>query len=58
MALHDDIVAAFNDYLLESEKFEVKGIKASATRARKALGDLGKLAKERRQEIQEKKASL
>ena len=58
MAIHDDIVAAFEEYLAESEKFEVKGVKLSATRARKALGDLSKLAKLRRQEIQEKKATL
>jgi hypothetical protein len=45
-------------YLEESAKFEEKGIKASATRARKALGNLGKLSKSRRAEIQEKKNSM
>ena len=35
-----------------------KGVKAAATRARKALGELGKLAKSRRAEIQDKKNNL
>ena len=39
------------------EVVEDKGVKVSATRARKALGDLGKLAKARRAEIQDKKNS-
>ena len=42
----------------ESAKFEDKGVKASATRARKALGELGKLSKERRKEIQDKKNAM
>ena len=58
MANHDEIVQAFNNYLLEHETFEGKGVKASAARARKALGDLGKLTKERRKEIQEKKNNM
>ena len=45
-------------YLVESESFETKGVKAAAARARKALGDLGKLTKSRRAEIQEKKNSM
>lgn len=45
-------------YIKESESFETKGVKASAARARKALGEIGKLAKERRKEIQEKKNSM
>lgn len=55
---HLQIKAAFEAYLEEHEKFETKGVKAAAARARKALGDLGKLTKERRKEIQEKKNSL
>lgn len=55
---HEQIVAAYETYLAENEKFEGKGVKAAATRARGALGDLGKLAKTRRAEIQEKKNSL
>ena len=55
MTLHEQILESFNYYLAESESFEDKGVKVSATRARKALGDLGKLAKARRAEIQDKK---
>ena len=57
-SLHDEIVIAFNNYLKEAETFDEKGVKAAATRARKALGDLGKLTKGRRAEIQEKKNSM
>ena len=39
-----------------SQRFEEKGIKASGTRARKALAELSKLCKERRSEIQEAKS--
>ena len=56
--LHDEIVQAFNNYLTEAETFEDKGVKAAAARARKALGDLGKLTKDRRKEIQEKKNEM
>lgn len=56
--LHEQIVQAFNAYLKEAETFEDKNVKAAATRARKALGDLGKLTKERRKEIQDKKNEL
>ena len=58
MTLHEQIVQAFNNYLTEAETFEDKSVKAAATRARKALGDLGKLTKSRRAEIQEKKNSM
>ncbi len=58
MAIHDDILTAVELYKAESEKFEGKGVKAAAARARGALGDLGKLAKARRAEIQTKKNSL
>lgn len=57
MSIHQSIVDHFNAYLAEHEKFEDKGVKASGTRARKALGELAKLAKARRAEIQEKKNS-
>ena len=56
--LHEEIVQAFNNYIKEAETFDEKGVKAAATRARKALGDLGKLTKERRKEIQEKKNDM
>ena len=58
MSTHEEIVNAYEDYLMEVAKFEDIGVKASAARARKALGDLGKLAKNRRAEIQEKKNSM
>ena len=58
MTLHEEIVLAFNNYMKEAETFDDKGVKAAAARARKALGDLGKLTKERRKEIQEKKNDL
>jgi hypothetical protein len=56
--LHDEIVFAFNTYIKESETFETKNVKAAAARARKALGDLGKLTKDRRREIQERKNEM
>lgn len=58
MATHDDILAAFEVYKAENEKFESKGVKASAARSRAALGDIAKLAKARRAEIQEKKNAM
>lgn len=58
MTNHEQIVQAFNNYLAEAETFDEKGVKAAATRARKALGDLGKLTKARRAEIQEKKNAM
>ena len=58
MTQHEQIVEAFNTYLVEAETFDRKGVKAAATRARKALGELGKLAKSRRSEIQDKKNNL
>jgi len=42
-------------YKIENERFTDKGVKASATRARKALANLSKLIKARRKEIQEVK---
>ena len=58
MSIHDEIISQFDSYINESAKFEEKGVKASAARARKALGELGKLTKSRRKEIQEKKSSM
>jgi len=55
---HQEIVNAFEAYLKENESFEGKGVKVAAARARKALGDLGKLAKTRRAEIQAKKNGM
>ena len=58
LSQHEQIVQAFNQYLREAETFDGKGVKAAAARARKALGDLGKLSKTRRAEIQEKKNNM
>ena len=55
---HQQITQAVESYVKENEAFETKGIKAASARARKALGNLGKLAKARRKEIQEKKNSM
>lgn len=58
MTTHDQIVEQFEAYLAENEKFEEKGVKAASARARKALGELAKLGKARRAEIQEKKNNM
>jgi hypothetical protein len=52
---HDAIMTAIQTYSEENGKFVDKGVKASATRARKALAELSKLIKARRKEIQEVK---
>jgi hypothetical protein len=58
MSTDTQIIEAMETYLAESAKFEEKGVKASAARARKALGDIGKLTKVRRAEIQDKKNNM
>tara|TARA_B100000809_G_scaffold46052_1_gene40463 strand:+ start:791 stop:967 length:177 start_codon:yes stop_codon:yes gene_type:complete len=58
MASHNDIVKLFEEYTVESDKFESKGVKAAATRARKALSEIAKLSKVRRAEIQEIKNNM
>ena len=58
MTNHDQLVALFETYVQENQKFEEKGVKASASRARKALADIAKLCKARRVEIQDKKNQL
>ena len=52
---HETIMAAIQTYSEENQRFTEKGVKASGTRARKALAELGKLVKARRKEIQETK---
>jgi len=52
---HEAIMTEIQNYSEENGKFTEKGIKASATRARKALASLSKLIKLRRKEIQEAK---
>jgi hypothetical protein len=58
MTLHEQIVEAYETYTKEHELWEGKSTKAAAGRARKALGELGKLTKTRRAEIQERKNSM
>lgn len=58
MTTHEQIIEQFEAYLAENEKFEEKGVKAASARARKALGELAKLGKARRAEIQEKKNNM
>ena len=55
MATHEAILAAFEEYVAENQKFAEKGNKAAGTRARKALMEIAKLAKTRRAEITEEK---
>lgn len=52
---HETIVAQFEQYISENEKFNEKQNKAAGTRARKALMEITKLCKDRRKEIQEAK---
>ena len=52
---HEQIMTEIQTYSEENSKFTDKGVKASATRARKALANLSKLIKARRKEIQEVK---
>lgn len=54
-AHHDTLVSLFESYVKDNEKFVVKGNKAAGTRARKALAEFSKAAKERRKEIQDAK---
>ena len=53
--IHEQIKLITKQYLAEAESFDTKGVKAAAARARKALGEMGKLAKARRAEIPKKK---
>lgn len=56
MSSHSKIVAAYETYVAENERFVTKGVKVSAARARKALSELSKLCKARRAEITAEKA--
>lgn len=56
--IHEQMKLAWAIYLQETEKFDGKGIKTSAVRARQALTDLKDLIVERRKEIQDKKTEL
>lgn len=57
MTNHENLVSLFQSYVTENEKFEEKGNKAAGTRARKALAELTKAAKDRRKEIQDSKTA-
>ena len=57
MSHHDKLLEAFETYKAENEKFQGKGIKASAARARKALQEIAGTCKERRKEITAEKES-
>ena len=57
MSNHDTLLEQFEVYKAENEKFAGKGVKAAAARARKALGEIGKLVRARRKEIQEAKTA-
>jgi hypothetical protein len=50
MNAHDDIKTHFDNYLMENEKFN-KGNSAAGTRARKALAEMAKSVKARRNDI-------
>ena len=57
MTNHETLVSLFDTYLKENEKFTNKSVKAAGTRARKALAEFTKAAKERRKEIQDSKTT-
>lgn len=57
LTTHDKILEQIDIYHMNNEKFEEKFNKAAGTRARKALNEITKLARERRKEIQSKKSS-
>ncbi len=57
MSIHEELLSQIETYVAESNRFEQKGVKASAARARKALTEISKLCKERRKEIQESKTA-
>ena len=58
MSTTDEMKEQMDVFEAENEKFVEKGVKASATRARKALQELGKLIKVRRKEILEEEIEL
>ena len=58
MTQHETIVAAYESYISENEKFTTKGVKAAAARARIALQEMSKGIKERRKEITAEKEAM
>lgn len=55
MTTNEQLKELFEKYLQENAKFEEKGVMVSASRARKSLAEIAKLAKVRRGEILEEK---
>ncbi len=55
---HETMTKAWMLYLEENDKFTIKGVKAAAGRARKALNDVRKLASLRRKEITDTKNAM
>lgn len=51
MSTHEDLLNAIKTYEDENRRFEKNGFNTAATRARKALSEIARLAKERRKEI-------
>lgn len=58
MTLHEQIKEQYEKYLAEAERFDEKGIKGASTTSRKSLGEIAKLCKLRRAEIQEKRNNM
>jgi len=58
MSNHETIITEMETYLAENAKLTEKGVKASAARARKALGNITKAIKERRKEIMVEKEAI
>ena len=46
MTVHEQLIQNWDAYIKENARYEEKGIKASKVRARKALMELAKLAKD------------
>jgi len=57
MTNHETLLSLFDSYVKENEKFTDKGNKAAGTRARKALAEFTKVAKQRPKEIQNTKTA-
>lgn len=56
MSTHEDLIAAIRTYEEENSRFEKHGYNTAAIKARKALSEIARLAKERRKEIQDTRA--
>lgn len=53
---HEQLLHEIETYFIENENFTNNGVKAAGDRARKALLNISKLCKTRRQEIQDAKS--